>query len=732
MNKRHLKKIKRRDRLAHWFITVGGVGVIVCVVGMLLLILGTALPLFEKPTIERLSSHRRPAGDTSAVLAAGVDDYRETAFTLDAAGRFHFFQLSSDASLDVLSARPAAPSGSTVTHVTTHGGMQYTLLWSDQTTQLVRVVFKSDFAAERRQIVHRLVTVATFPPLPAPLAQADIREQEDGAVLTGLDDAGRLHVQFRRGDEDATPEPAGTLSAESASDVTAFVLNRDGTTLYAGTRTGELLRWDLRQTPPKLAERVNAFPDHRVITALGLVFGDVSLAIGDDRGEVSTWSAVKLYGPDSDKRLTRIHRLSQHPAPVAGFSFTVHDKSVLSRSRTGTAHLDHMTSERRLLSLTSPVPLQDAQFSLQGDTIMAVDREQAVSLWKLHNPHPEISWRVLFGRVWYENYNDPALVWQSSSANDDNEAKFSFVPLIFGSLKGTLYAMIFAVPLAFFGALYTSQFTTPEIRGFVKPTVEVMAAIPSVVIGFLAALWLAPRIEVAIVPVLLFAFALPVALMLFLLAWTPLRHFTFAKRLERGYEFVVAVPVLLLAVLLAWLAAPWVEGIFFHGDFKQWLFAEAGSRFDQRNSIVIAFALGFAVIPIIFTIAEDAFSNVPNSLKAASLALGASRWQTVWRVVLPSASPGVFAALIVGFGRAIGETMIVLMATGNTPILDASPFNGMRTLSANIAVEIPEAPAGSTLYRTLFLSAVLLFLLTSVLNTAAELIRQHLRKKYRY
>ena len=99
-------------------------------------------------------------------------------------------------------------------------------------------------------------------------------------------------------------------------------------------------------------------------------------------------------------------------------------------------------------------------------------------------------------------------------------------------------------------------------------------------------------------------------------------------------------------------------------------------------------------------------------------------------MVLPTASPGIFAGIIIGFGRAVGETMIVLMATGNTPILDWSPFNGMRTLSANIAVEIPEAPVGGTLYRVLFLSAVLLLLLTSILNTMAELIRQHLRNKY--
>ena len=115
--------------------------------------------------------------------------------------------------------------------------------------------------------------------------------------------------------------------------------------------------------------------------------------------------------------------------------------------------------------------------------------------------------------------------------------------------------------------------------------------------------------------------------------------------------------------------------------------------------------MGFAVIPIIFTIADDAFSSVPANLTAGSLALGASRWQTALRVVLPTASPGVFSAIMIGFGRAVGETMIVLMATGNTPVLDWSIFNGMRTLSANIAVEIPEAPYGGTLYRVLFLAA---------------------------
>ena len=169
----------------------------------------------------------------------------------------------------------------------------------------------------------------------------------------------------------------------------------------------------------------------------------------------------------------------------------------------------------------------------------------------------------------------------------------------------------------------------------------------------------------------------------------------------------------------------------FAADFKGWLTTATGLVYDQRNSLVVGLAMGFAVIPIIFTITEDAFSSVPSNLTAASLALGASRWQTAVRVVLPTASPGIFSAVMVGFGRAVGETMIVLMATGNTPVMDWSIFNGMRTLSANIAVEIPEAPNGGTLYRVLFLAALLLFAMTFIVNTVAEVVRQRLRERYK-
>ncbi len=155
-----------------------------------------------------------------------------------------------------------------------------------------------------------------------------------------------------------------------------------------------------------------------------------------------------------------------------------------------------------------------------------------------------------------------------------------------------------------------------------------------------------------------------------------------------------------------------------------------GLHYDQRNAVVVGIVMGFAIIPIIYSIAEEALSNVPRNLVAGSLALGATRWQTVWRLVLLAASPGIFSAMMIGFGRAVGETMIVLMATGNTPIVDWSWANGFRTLSANIAVEIPEAPHGSALYRILFLAALLLFLFTFAINTVAEVVRQRLRQRY--
>lgn len=149
----------------------------------------------------------------------------------------------------------------------------------------------------------------------------------------------------------------------------------------------------------------------------------------------------------------------------------------------------------------------------------------------------------------------------------------------------------------------------------------------------------------------------------------------------------------------------------------------------QRNTMVVAFAMGFAVIPLIYTLAEEALSAVPDHLRVASLSCGATPWQTALWVVLPTAASGIFSAVMIGMGRAVGETMIVVMAAGNTPIIDWNLFNGFRALSANIAVELPEAVRGGTLYRVLFLTALVLFSVTFVINTVAEIVRQRFRRR---
>jgi phosphate transport system permease protein len=151
--------------------------------------------------------------------------------------------------------------------------------------------------------------------------------------------------------------------------------------------------------------------------------------------------------------------------------------------------------------------------------------------------------------------------------------------------------------------------------------------------------------------------------------------------------------------------------------------------YNQRNALVVGFVMGFAIIPIVYTIAEDALSSVPESLRSGSLAAGATPWQTATRLIIPTAMSGLFSAVMIGMGRAIGETMIVVMATGNTPVMNWNIFSGFRTLSATIAVEMPEAVRDGTHYRTLFLAALALFIMTFILNTAAEVIRLRFRRR---
>ncbi|HSL18311.1 MAG TPA: ABC transporter permease subunit [Methylomirabilota bacterium] len=424
-----------------------------------------------------------------------------------------------------------------------------------------------------------------------------------------------------------------------------------------------------------------------------------------------------------------IHRLEPPSGSATAIATAPRGRCFAIADDTGGISLYNATSGRLLTrSGWASSPLSALALAPRGDALAAV-ADGRVLRAGIDHAHPEISLRTLFLPVWYEGYGAPATVWQTSGGSDGFQPKFGLWPLLVGTLKATLYAMVVSVPLALLAALYVSQLAPPWLQTVVKPTVEMMAAVPTVVVGFLAALWLAPRLELWLFPCLVAAATLPAAVAVAVPLWRALPT-RFRRRFPKGAELVLLLAGCGLAVVLAVAVAGPVEARLFDGDFSRALFETWGIRYEQRNGLVIGLALGFAVIPVIFTIAEDACSGVSRSLVQAALALGATRWQAALRLVVPAAAPGLFAAVMLGLGRAVGETMIVLMAAGNTPILDLGPFNGMRTMSAAIAFETPEAAVGGTLYRVLFLTGFLLFVLSVLFTTAADLVSARLRRRH--
>ncbi|HEX4975122.1 MAG TPA: ABC transporter permease subunit, partial [Pseudomonadales bacterium] len=392
--------------------------------------------------------------------------------------------------------------------------------------------------------------------------------------------------------------------------------------------------------------------------------------------------------------------------------------------------LFHMTGGKQLLKTEALFEkMAHWALSVRADRLLVERQTGQYALFHIDNEHPEVTWTGLWQQVWYEGYAQPDYIWQSSSAADDFEPKFSLVPLAFGTLKAAFYAMLVSIPLSIMGAIYTGYFMMPMMRTWVKPTIEIMGVLPTVILGFLAGLWLAPLVEANLVAVFSLLFIVPAGFIIFALVWQLVPR-SLRNRVPAGWEAVMLMPVLIALVWAVFTAGPHIEMVFLGGNTQAWLQSTFGIDYDQRNALVVGIAMGVAVIPTIFSISEDAIYSVPRHLTEGSLALGATPWQTLTKVVILTASPGIFSAVMIGLGRAIGETMIVLMATGNTPVIDLSVFQGMRTLSANIAVEMPESEVDSSHYRILFLAALVLFGVTFVFNTVAEMIRQSLRNRY--
>jgi phosphate transport system permease protein len=627
----------------------------------------------------------------------------------------------------------------------------------------------------------------------------------------------------------------------------------------------------------------------RKVTSHSMLLGGLTLLLGTDDGKILAAFVARQpeKGFVDGRALAVAHTLEAFDAPITTLGLSLRGRMIAMGDAQGRVAVRSVLAEKDIAEMDAG-GVQSPVVGLaitRADGLVALHENGAVRTWTMDPGHPDASLKSLFGKVHYEGEPGPAYTYQSSSASDSAEVKYSLTPLIHGTLKATFFAMIFAAPIAIGAAIYTSEFMHPTWRNRVKPAIEMMASLPSVVLGFVAAMIVAPFMRDLVSALLVGIVLVPLVIILAAHVWQlvpgpVLARTSGTRRLlmatgallvgvgvsvvlgpvmervlfqpsradvlvasgsyekvpqdqwpswvgtretmspdeerplratgqyfreggvvkpiepadEAGRErvrlaaeaqgldqaslrrwldgsiggpwpgwFLIFMPV---AMILAWALQPtgfkrWLEGV-----IESRTAIEAGlwrlgrlaigivlavglsaigasvassmgwdmrdvffGPFNQRNSLVVGLVMGFAVIPIIYTISEDAMSSVPASLRTASLGSGATPWQTAIRVVLPVAMSGVFSALMIGLGRAVGETMIVVMATGNTPSMDWSMFSGFRTLSANIAVELPEAPKGETHYRVLFLCGLVLFVMTFAINTTAELVRQRVRKR---
>jgi len=716
------------DKAARWVVTAGGLAIIASILGILFFIVHEVVPLAEAAHVATETVHTLPGAQALAVL---TDEYRELVAALDSDGHVRVARLATG---EVVADSAIVPGPIAEAAVSVPpGSPAFVVATTDGRVVVQRVLFAVTYAGGRRVVTPELPppSVVAVDDARRPLTRAAAQVSSDGQSLVVVAGTAEGVLELVRETATTNAMTGEVVRASSRgraalpAGITSILLDVAQANVYTGLADGRI-GWFRIQGDGTPAALLLSAPSPSPVSAQTLLIGDRSLVVGRESGAIEVWFPL-LRG--TDRSLRHVRSFPSLSGAVRALAPSPRGKGFLALDARGSIALMYSTSERVLWRGAAPVSHATAiAYAPKADGALVAGATGAASL-AISAPHPEISLRALFGKVWYEGYAKPELSWQSSSGTEDFEPKLSLTPLLYGTLKGTFYSLLLAVPLGVLSAMYASQFLHPSLRRVVKPVVEIMASLPSVVLGFLAGLWLAPRLERVLPALVLMVLVLPLAVVAAGALWERATR-RLGARVPAGTDVFFFAGVIALGAFGCLRLESFLDTAVLGGTLPTWLLESFDIRYDQRNAIVVGLAMGFAVIPIIFAIAEDAFSNVPRTLVSGSLALGASRWQTVTRVVLPTASPGIFAAVMVGFGRAVGETMIVLMATGNTPIMDLSPFNGFRTLSANIAVEVPEAPAGGTLYRTIFLAALLLFVLTFAVNTAAELVRQRLRRKY--
>jgi len=726
-----------KDRLFGLVMGVGGIVVIGAILAIFVYLLAVVIPLFRSAEVTPAAALRFE--QTIAGTRLALNEYADIAFTMGADGSYAFHDVADG---QVRLSGTLVPPGRQLQakNDSTRSARTLALALDDGTAVIARPAYVESFENQQRTSKPTLAWPLGEAPVAVVRAGSEVTRiaaeaGDDGATIAALTSDGTLHLtSYARAMSllqlDGAFESTQVVVGKLPEGVAWLAIDADQQELYAVSRTGLVHYFDIRdKAEPRLVQELQVLQPGGEVTAVEFLAGGVSLLIGDSSGRIAQWFPVR--DEQNNYRLTRVRSFEGFAAPIALLIPEHFRKGFLAVDAQGTLGIFHATAERTLLleeGLLARQPVLGA-VSPHADSLILMGAQGEVETFEVYNKHPEVSLKSLWGKVWYEGRDAPEYIWQSSSASNDYEPKFSLTPLTFGTLKAAVYAMLFAIPVAIFGAVYTAYFMQPRLRMLVKPSIEIMAALPTVILGFLAGLWLAPLIESHLIGVLLATTLMPLAILLAAYVWTHLpeaaRH-----RVPDGWEAIIIVPVV-CGVLWATMALSQpVEQLFFGGNLPRWLAQEWGITYDQRNSLVVGIAMGFAVIPNIFSISEDAVFGVPRQLTTGSLALGATPWQTVTRVVLLTASPGIFSAVMIGLGRAVGETMIVLMSTGNTPIMDLNIFQGFRALSANIAVEMPESEVNSSHYRILFLAALVLFGVTFLFNTIAEIVRSRLRAKY--
>lgn len=725
-----------KDRIAKYGVAVGGISVILAIVLIFFYLLYVVMPLFQGASLKTEATYH---SDFKQPVFLSLNEYNTVAMALEANGVVRFFDAKTGKTMSETTLPLDGKTISTVSAGAATTGV-FSYGFNDGSALVIKEKYKVTYPTGTQRVI---VPEVTYPlgekhvvidDQGKSISLLSVQSYEDKTTFVAYTEDKRLILKRFEKEVDFLDDTQFTIKQEKheipltdVSSLTQVKLDIDQRELYLVDDKGFIYYYDVQQLDkPRLIQKIKAVPTGVDITSFEFLTGGISILVGRSDGHIDQWFPVR--DKDNNYTLHNVRSFDAQSSPIIAIAPEQARKGFLTLDKTGHLGIYHTTAHRTLL--VEPYVNSSAVIGLspRANGLISMTDKGDVKLLDIHNEHPDISWHSLWEKVWYESRDKPEYIWQSSSASNDFEPKFSLTPLTFGTIKAAFYAMLVAVPLAIMGAIFTAYFMSPRMRSFVKPTIEIMEALPTVILGFLAGLWLAPLVEDHLPGVFTLLFMLPVMIILTAWGWTKLPK-AWRERIPDGWEPAVLIPIVLLVGYVSMATSGAIELWLFDGNMPQFL-NDVGINYDQRNSLVVGLVMGFAVIPTIFSITEDAIFGVPKHLTIGSLALGATPWQTMTRVVLLTASPGIFSAVMIGLGRAVGETMIVLMATGNTPIMDFNIFEGFRALSANIAVEMPEAEVASSHYRVLFLAALVLFLATFILNTVAEIVRQRLRNKY--